>query len=166
MPVGDFYLQAKKISNVFQLLSTLGTYENDMSRSVAWALRQCPEFLKAFVKATVGVELDPATTSIRLQVAKDAAGITDVEIESLGIVHVIVEAKRGITLPTEKQLSMYAGRLLTESKGTRCLVALTDCPAAYVKAYFTTERFNGVPVVHVSWQKFSSCHVRRTREAH
>jgi hypothetical protein len=149
--LSDFYLQANKISNVFQLLGTLGTYENDMSRSVAWALRQCPEFLRAFVKATAGVELDPRMTSIQLQLAKDAAGITDIEIESPGIVHIIVEAKRGITLPTERQLSMYAGRLAIDSKGTRFLVGLTDCPPAYVKAYFTTKKLNGIPVVHLSW---------------
>jgi hypothetical protein len=153
--VGDFYLQRKKISNVFQLLSTLGTYENDMSRSVAWALGQCPEFLKEFVKSVAGMEIEPESTSIRLQVAKRSAGVTDVEIESLGNVHIIVEAKRSMTLPTENQLSMYAKRLAADGKGTRCLVALTDCPEPFVKAHFAIKRLSGIPVVHVSWAEVS-----------
>ena len=61
--MGDFYLQAKKISTVFQLLNTLGTHENDMSRSVAWALGECPEFLNVFVKSVAGVEVEPESTS-------------------------------------------------------------------------------------------------------
>jgi hypothetical protein len=160
--VGDFYLQAKKISNVFQLLSTLGTYENDMSRSVAWALGQCPEFLKEFVQSVAGIEVEPESTSIRLQVAKKAAGITDVEIESLGKAHIIVEAKRGMTLPTEKQLSMYAKRLAADGKGVKCLAALTDCPEPYVKAHFTTKQLSGIPVVHLSWAKV----LKIARQAH
>lgn len=149
--MGDFYLQTTKISNVFQLLGTLGTYENDMSRSVAWALGQCPEFLKEFVKSVTGAEVEPESTSIRLQVAKKAAGITDVEIDSPGKAHIIVEAKRGMTLPTEKQFGMYAGRMAADGKSARCIVALTDCPEPYVKVHFATKRLRGIPVVHVSW---------------
>lgn len=160
--VGDFYLQSKKISNVFQLLSTLGTYENDMSRSVAWALGQCPEFLKEFVKSLTGAEIEPANTSIRLQVAKKSAGITDVEIESFGKAHIIVEAKRGMTFPTEKQLSMYAKRLAADGMGVKCLVALTDCPEPYVKAHFGIQELSGVPVVHVSWAEVA----KMARQAH
>jgi hypothetical protein len=160
--MGDFYLQSKKISNVFQLLSTLGTQENDMSRSVAWALGQCPEFLKEFVKSVTGAEIEPENASIRLQLAKKSAGITDVEIESLGKAHIIVEAKRGMTLPTEKQLSMYAGRLGGDGKGLRCLVALTDCPEPYVKAHFSIQKLSGVPVLHVSWAEVA----KMARHAH
>jgi hypothetical protein len=154
--VGDFYLQARKINNVFQLLNTLGTYENDMSRSVAWALGQCPEFLKEFVKAVVGAEVGQETTSIRLQISEKSAGITDVEIESPGKAHIIVEAKRGLTLPTQKQLSMYARRLAADGKGAKCLVALTDCPLPYVKAHFSITKLSGIPVIHLSWAEIAS----------
>jgi hypothetical protein len=149
--MGDFYLHKKKISSVFQLLNTLGAYENDMSRSVAWALGQCPEFLKEFVKATAHTSVDPAATEIRLQVAKHLAGITDVEILAPGKAHIIVEAKRGLALPGKPQLQTYAHRMSAESAPVKCLVALTDCPRSYASAHFTTAQLRGIPVVHISW---------------
>ena len=160
--MADFYLRTGKISNIFQLLSTLGTFENDMSRSVAWALGQCPEFLREFVKSVTGIDAEPESTSIRLQVAKKSAGITDVEIESPGKAHIIVETKRGITLPTETQLSMYASRIAAHEEGAKCLVALTDCPEPYVNVHFTTKTLRGIPVVHVSWAEV----LKMARQAH
>jgi hypothetical protein len=153
--MGDFYLSGKKISTVFQLLTSLGSHENDMSRSVAWAFGQCPEFLREFVRHTTNTEIDTLSTSIRLQVVKKASGITDVEIESPGKVHIIVEAKRGMTLPTEAQLTKYAGRMSADRASTRCLVALTDCPVAYAKAHFRIAKLDGIPVLHVSWEQIA-----------
>jgi hypothetical protein len=163
--MGDFYLHRKKITTVFQVLTSLGTHENDMSRSVAWALGQCPRFLRAFVRAVTRTTIDAAAAEIRLQVFSAGTGITDVEIISAGKAHIIVEAKRGFTLPSRRQLSMYAGRLRGDKSPARCLVALTDCPRTYASAWLRTAEARGIPVVHISWAEVADIADRARKQS-
>jgi len=48
MPVQLFW-RGKPISDLFQAAASLGTHENDMSRSIAWAFARCPAFLNEFL---------------------------------------------------------------------------------------------------------------------
>jgi hypothetical protein len=140
-----------RISNLFEAVPSLGTYENDMSRSVAWALAHCPKFLDEFLRATGGLGVDLDTVTVRMQAAEKGRGIVDIEIESPGRVHVIVEAKRGWTLPSETQLRQYAKRLCDSRARVKRLVALTDCSRDFSNAYLP-ENVEGIPTVAIGWK--------------
>jgi len=78
-----------------------------MSRSVAWVMSQCPEFLSVFIKRFAGCNVDPNTAVIRCQVIEKSSGRTDVEIQASESLHLIIEAKRGWELPGQSQLNKY-----------------------------------------------------------
>ena len=42
--------------NIFQLI---GDKENDITKSIAWALNKCPVFMKKVVYEIFGIEVDP-----------------------------------------------------------------------------------------------------------
>lgn len=134
-----------------------------MSRSVAWGLHQCPAFLSQFLCA-VGFAAIAEDVAISLQVAEKSTGITDIEIESPGKLHVIVEAKRGWQLPSEEQLGQYEVRLRATKSSFKCLVALTDCSREYSNAHLTRE-LNGVPVHAISWAQTAAMAERACKNA-
>lgn len=44
-----------EVNNIFQLI---GNLENDITKSIAWALARCPEFLKAVINEVMSLEID------------------------------------------------------------------------------------------------------------
>ena len=81
-----------QIDSVFQLV---GTLENDISKSIAWAMVKCPVFLKRLIKCMLGIDVDPDSVRIIYQQYEEEKGITDLEITDDDNFFVIVEAKRG-----------------------------------------------------------------------
>jgi len=110
--MAELLLHGKRIESVFQLL---GDHENDITYSVGWALAHSPTFLQTFLDAVAMPGLDSANAVLRLQEYASGEGITNIEIEAPGSFHLIVEVKRGWTLPTLEQLGMYAARTASSS---------------------------------------------------
>lgn len=149
--MADLLLHGKRIESVFQLL---GDHENDITYSVGWALAHSPAFLHAFLDAVVTPNLASANVVLRLQEYASGQGITDIEIEAAGSFHIIIEAKRGWTLPTKEQLDTYAARAtLTERQMPyRRLVVLSECIPEYARLHLPTPQIDDVLIVPLSWR--------------
>ena len=144
----DLYLYGRKVNSVFQLL---GEKENDITYSVAWALTNSKPFLQEFFGLlSVEMPLDD-DLSIRLQQFETDAGFTDIEIQSSDL-HIIVEAKRGWTLPGTQQLEKYAGRLNASVAPIKMLVVLSECSHEYALAHLEVIKVSEFPVHPVSWK--------------
>ncbi|MGA3287616.1 MAG: hypothetical protein ABSD46_09330 [Bacteroidota bacterium] len=161
-------LRGEEIESVFELL---GAKENDVSFSVGWALANSPSFLDAFLNLVVppNTNLDTHAAQIRLQVHETQKGITDIEIEIPAYVFLIIEAKRGWTLPSVEQLKTYAQRksFRTSSAPLKKLIALTECSQQYATAFLGFNQINGIPVVSLSWKQIFNCsHSAYTKGTH
>jgi hypothetical protein len=115
--VVDLVLHARSVETVFDLL---GHLENDMTAALGWTLSRNSALLEAFFRATTGMGV-PESLVIELQEhdQKDG-GYTDVELRSSEM-HVIIEAKRGWTVPSETQLRRYEARFLASGRAGRAL---------------------------------------------
>lgn len=145
MPV-DLTLHGRPIGTVFDLL---GKKENDITYSVGWAMAQSDGLARAFVDDLLPGLGDLTIDIVQLQEGVPGAGFTDIEIKAdEGKVHLVVEAKRGYSLPGDDQLAKYATR--TEPQPT-ALVVMAEASADFVagKLPATVE---GVPVDYRSWQ--------------
>ena len=126
--MADIYLHNRKLGSVFELL---GSNENDITYSIGWALSECPSFLTVVLCRLFKTLTSVDVTEIRLQTHKTGSGITDVEILGPPNLHVIIEAKRGLQLPGEPQLRMYAARLKEQNCKHQALVAMAECQPEY-----------------------------------
>ena len=66
-----------EVLSIFQLI---GDKENDITKSIAWALNKCPVFMKKVVYEIFGIDVDPDNVDILYQNYDAATGITDIEI--------------------------------------------------------------------------------------
>ena len=148
----ELLLRNRTVESVFHLL---GERENDITYSVARALSQSPHFLSIFVHSALRVATDTDSTVIRLQQHEKQAGITDIEIESHGKFFLIVEAKRGWNLPSQKQLQTYAQRLsFRASKGLpRRILVMSECSREFALLNLETRKIAGVEIAPVSWKE-------------
>jgi hypothetical protein len=145
-------LHNRKIETVFDLL---GQKENDMTYALGWALAQSPRFLAQLAEA-LGLDFSERV-KIRLQHSHSSQGYTDVEIDDPGRCHVILEAKRGFTLPSSGQLSKYAARLIDspDRPKTRLLVVLAESDRQDIWLdQQIPKAIDGITVNSVSWHKF------------
>lgn len=149
--MAELLLHGKKVQSVFHLL---GEHENDLTYSLAWALSQSPEFLKAFVRDTLGIKPSLENITIRLQHAEKNGGITDIEIESPGQFFLLVEAKCGWNLPAKAQLEKYALRkaFSVNKEVPRKILALSECSREYAIAHLEATQINGIDISPVSWK--------------
>jgi hypothetical protein len=150
----DLTLHSRKIETIFDLL---GQKENDMTYALGWALAQSPQFLTQLPK-TLGLMLDfSELVKIRLQESQSSRGYTDVEIDDPGRCHIIIEAKRGFTLPSIEQLSKYAARLRDspDKPNTRLLVVLAESDRQNVWLdQHVPKIVDGIAVNSLSWHTF------------
>ena len=149
-------LRGQHITSVFELL---GAKENDVSFSVGWALANSPAFLDQFIQLATSpnLECDIAAAQIRLQQYEHTQGITftDIEIEIPTQIFLIIEAKRGWVLPSDRQLFSYVRRPAFKNNTAQIkrVVALTECNESYAKVYFKLNDIDGIPVLHLSWKQ-------------
>jgi hypothetical protein len=174
-------LHNREIKTVFELL---GDRENDITYSVGWALYRCPCFLREFLRETIGFtgvvgdvsvrlqKLDPRNALLRSREAPPSSvsdleeigagpaqahgGFTDIELESPGKFHVIVEAKRGWNLPGGEQLEKYAPRLAVSAAPQQKLVVLSECSREYAFHHLECREVQGVGITPVSWKELAS----------
>src|SRR6266496_942160 len=139
--VPDLRLHGRTIETVFELM---GLSENAITFSLGWTLRQSPSLSTLLLKDVLPGAPPPPVNGIHLQEYAAQQGITDIEIEA-GDVRVIVEAKRGWTLPTIDQLRQYAAR------EPRLIVVLSECSEDYASPRLA-QQIGGIPVIHRSWR--------------
>jgi hypothetical protein len=146
---------SRTVDNIFELLSYK---EDSISLAIAWALRSSPRLLLGFLEHLVGAAAPVDNISIQVHRHESNAGITDIEIESPGILHIIVEAKRGWLLPGIAQLRKYAKRISFSGNRPKrkLLVTLSECSAIFARSHMTERTVEGVPVTHISWKTLAS----------
>ena len=142
----------REVDSIFQLI---GTLENDISKSIAWALTKCPAFLKGVVNSVLGIDVDPEKVRITYQQYEHETGITDLEITDDETFYVIVEAKRGWILPGSEQLTKYSKRQdISASKAkTKAIITMSECSENYADLYLPFKEVGGISVKHLSWKK-------------
>lgn len=164
--MAELLLHGRSVQTVFQLL---GEHENDLTYSLAWALSQSPEFLKAFVQVTLNILPARENVTILLQNPEKDAGITDIEIESPGQFFILIEAKRGWSLPDKLQLEKYAFRkaFSANERFPRKIFVLSECSREYALVHLAATTINGVEIVPISWKNVSDIACRaRQRASH
>jgi hypothetical protein len=125
----------REVESIFELF---GFKEDDISQAIAWSLKQSPKLLTLLMNH-LGFSGNLRGVVIHFQRHEsigDEAGRTDIEIESPGRFHIILEAKRGWPLPGLAQLTKYANRESFGQKSApfRRLVSVSECSAEYAAA--------------------------------
>ena len=52
--MGELYAYSSEVTSVFQLI---GTLENDITKSIAWALCKCPAFMKKIIGEILHIDI-------------------------------------------------------------------------------------------------------------
>jgi len=140
------------ITNVFQLI---GFLENDITKSIAWAMCKCPVFMKKVIADILQIDIDPNKVHIGYQEFEKDKGITDLEITDGEQFYIIIEAKRGWILPSAEQLTLYSERKeITQSRVKhKAIITMSECSTEYADSYLPFHEVNGIPVIHLSWKR-------------
>ncbi len=143
----------KEVKSIFELL---GDKENHISFSVGWAFSNCREFLQNFLlQIKAPTDFDLSKVKILLQRYEHAHGFTDFEILQEGKFHIIIEAKRGWSFPTRKQLEKYAKRktFRQSSAPDKRIIIFNESTPDFTKAHFKIDAIASVPVEVLSWKR-------------
>lgn len=151
--MGELIAYGDEVTSVFQLI---GTLENDITKSIAWALCRCPAFMEKVINDIFDIDFcNPEKVRISYQDFERGKGITDLEITDNESFYVIIEAKRGWILPGAEQLSMYSERREIEQSGAKhkAIVSMSECSNEYADVYLPFHEVNGIKVSHLSWKR-------------
>jgi hypothetical protein len=159
--MAELYLHNQKLESIFELL---GHKENDITFSVGWVLANCHSFFGIFLKSALPNIDCTQDATIYLQDIKTGGGITDVEIRGANF-HIIIEAKRGWTLPNNEQLSLYAKRLKADNDQQNLLIVMSECSPEYAMIHLQSKLFN-IPVKYYSWKNIASLTNKVTNACH
>lgn len=140
------------VTSIFQLI---GNLENDITKSIAWALSSCPVFLKSVVFDILNIEITPQDVQIIYQNFEKDKGITDLEITDNETFYVIIEAKRGWILPGAEQLKLYSERekILKYNYKYKAIITMSECSNDYANTYLPFKECNGIAIKHISWKR-------------
>jgi hypothetical protein len=137
------------------VFAIFGTDENSATFALGWVLEKSPTLLAAFVKDLIGVSLRPQEeTVVELQRRHPDTGITDIELTCGNSGHIIIEAKRGWTLPNNAQLTRYARCLSKRARSIARIVSLSAASSEYARRRLPA-RVSGIPLLHRSWSNVS-----------
>src|SRR4051794_3676429 len=127
--MADLLLHSRPVRTVFDLL---GDKEDDITYSFGWALANSDRLVELLLTRVFDIKPDETgdTTALLLQETVSGAGRTDVEVETDRL-HLIAEAKRGWTLPTDAQLLQYTGRFGATRKAK--LLVASECSGEYAE---------------------------------
>ena len=154
--MAELYLRGRRAESIFQLL---GENENGMSASLGWALAKSPEFRKRVLTRLLGAAVEGGDARVLLQESECGRGITDIEIDAGRDAHIIIEAKRGWSLPGREQLEKYAGRARSADTRpeSRLIVTVSNHDAASALTRLREigcETIAEIRVTHLSWRDF------------
>jgi len=137
------------IENIFDLI---GHDEKGMTTSLGWMFKHNPIFLKEFGEF-FGLDINIEDTHVFLEKPIDFKR-TDIEIKVGNEIHIIIEAKKGLIVPTKKQLKLYSNRF-NENDITKKLfiVVSNDDPNDIWLDHHYNKDIAGIPVKSISWEK-------------
>ena len=149
--MGELYAYGSKVTSVFQLI---GMLEDDITKSIAWALCNCPVFLKKIIDEVLNIYIDPSKVRIKYQESEKDKGRTDLELTD-DLFYVIIEAKKGWILPGKDQLSLYSQRrsLVQSSAKHKVIMSMSECSDTYANSYLPIKQANGIPIMHLPWKR-------------
>ena len=148
----ELRLHSKPALTVFDLL---GDKEDDITYSVGWGLSQSHAFAQGLLGKAYGKRKVAEPTAIRLQESVRRQGRTDIEIETVNL-HLIIEAKRGWTLPDQSQLELYVPRLKKTAPKEPLLLVISESSAEWVTTQRLPKSVDGIPVRYLSWRNIAS----------
>lgn len=150
--MGELYAYGSEVTSVFQLI---GTLEDDITKSIAWALCNCPVFLKQIIADVICIDIDPDKVRIKYQESEKNKGRTDLELTDDDLFYIIIEAKRGWILPGKDQLTLYSQRrnLVQSSAKHKAIVSMSECSDTYANSYLEIKQANGIPIMHLPWKR-------------
>jgi hypothetical protein len=144
------WLHGQEVDSIFQLL---GTKENDITYSLGWGFTRAPHFARQFVR---DLFKDDSLTvlEVLLQEHQTARGFTDVELigeGKSGLFRVVIEAKRGYSVPSPDQLIKYENRF-KDIETLRSFLVLAEAREDYARrALGLPYDLNGIPICYQSW---------------
>ena len=149
--MSELIAHGNKVNNIFQLI---GKSEDDITKSIAWALCNCSVFLQNIIFDLLGISVDPESVIIRFQESETNKGRTDLELTDNKLFYIIIEAKKGWLLPQSKQLTMYSQRenIQKSPAKLKAIVSMSECSSSYANAYLPFHQINGIPILHLSWK--------------
>lgn len=150
--MSELTAHGSEVTSVFQLI---GTLENDITKSIAWALCKCPAFMKKIIGEILHIDIDPEKVRIGYQEFEKDKGITDLEITDDDSFYIVVETKKGWILPPPGQLELYSERKAIVQSGAKhkAIVSMSECSKEYAESYLPFHEVNGIPVLHLSWER-------------
>ncbi len=156
--MGELTAYGCTVTSVFQLI---GTLENDITKSVAWALCQCPIFAKKVFDELFEIDCNPERIRINYQVAEKDKGVTDLEITDDELFYAILEAKRGWILPGANQLSLYYDRSAFSKSlaKNKAIITMSECSLEYANEYLPFKEIKGIPIRHKIRKNYSKIYV-------
>ena len=140
------------IISIFQLI---GDKENDITKSIAWAMNKCPVFMKKVIYEVLGIDVESDEVDILFQKYDADTGITDIEMTDGQTFYLIIEAKKGWLLPCAEQLTKYSLRsdFRKASVQNKAIVSMSECSVEYANDNLPFKKVNGIPVKHLSWSR-------------
>lgn len=132
------------------VFALMGSTENSATYALGWALDRSPALARLLVESLVKRKAKPALLQVSLQGGGDDGGFTDIEIRWGSLLHAIIEAKQGFSVPSEAQLRRYRPRLKPESATVQRIVSLSALPNE-VATLWLPPSIDAVPVSHLSW---------------
>jgi hypothetical protein len=143
-------LYGRPIGTIFDLL---GQKENDITYAFGWALANSDPLSAALLADVLSAKTDLSAELVRLQEGIPGAGFTDIEIVVAGeAALVVIEAKRGYSLPDLAQLEKYATRTANLPDA---LVVCAEASADFVLGKLPPSVAD-VPVVYRSWREIEA----------
>lgn len=148
--MSELIAYGNQINNVFQLI---GNSEDDITKSIAWALCNCPSFLQNVISELLGITIEPANVVIRFQESETDKGRTDLELTDNKQFYIIIEAKKGWVLPQSDQLTMYSQRknINISTAKHKAIVSMSECSISYALSNLPFQQKNGIPILHMPW---------------
>ena len=150
--MADLTLHSRRVETVFDLL---GDKEDDITYSVGWGLAQSETLARTILREVYGASADEGElTAVRLQEADKDTGRTDIELET-DLLRLVVEAKRGWTLPLRSQLQQYANRLNDGDSRLGHIAVVAECAHHFPPVLALPAVIDGISVTYVPWSRIA-----------
>lgn len=155
----NLVLHGREVESFFELL---GHEENDITFSLGWTLSRSPSLLRGLIRDVFPTIQLPSSINVLLQEWGKDGGFTDIELIGEGF-HCIIEAKRGWTLPSDRQLRRYSHRF-AQGGLKNALLVLSEASPEFAGQKLP-RRINGIRVVYRDWQKIAAMTGAKTSHA-
>jgi len=146
----------KNNKQVYSIFSLLGAKENALTFSLAWICKSNQIFLKRLLKLITQKNIKLNVIDINIQRYDDKhGGYTDIELSINNSLLIIIEAKKRLSVPTQRQIKQYLNRVKRYPKMKHAFVVISDCPREYVIR--RTSNYNiKTKIIPISWEEIYS----------